>query len=363
MQNISRRAVILGAAAITAGCAAQGTPRFAAPAATQAGVDTTAIDQVLRQAVGPDKVAGVVATAATDKGTFYEAAFGKRDLDAAADMTPDTVFWIASMTKAITCDRRDAAGRAGQAAARRADRRRPARAEIAAQVLEGFDADGQAASSAPPKRPITLRHLLTHTAGFSYDDLERRHRPLHEGDRHPGIGTGKLEALKLPLLFDPGERWEYGINIDWAGKAVERVSGQSLDGYLREHIFTPLGMTRHRLQADARPAGAPGHVHARQPDGSLKPIDFEMPAGAGVLHGRRRPLLDRPRLPDVPARCSCTAASSAAAQILKPGDRRDDEQEPDGRPQRQACSRPPSPTCPTTPSSSPAWSRNGARPS
>ena len=58
----------------------------------------------------------------------------------------------------------------------------------------------------------------------------------------PGIVTCKNDALKAPLVADPGDSWEYGINIDWAGKAVERVSGQSLDDYLREHIFAPLGM-------------------------------------------------------------------------------------------------------------------------
>src|SRR3954465_4860079 len=107
MKNISRRSVILGAAAITAGCAAQGTPGLTTPAAsgTAGGgpaVDTMGIDQVLRQAVGPNKVAGLVATSATDKGTFYEAAYGKRSLDGQSDMTPDSVFWIASMTKPIT---------------------------------------------------------------------------------------------------------------------------------------------------------------------------------------------------------------------------------------------------------------------
>ena len=76
------------------------TPAASGTAAGGPAVDTAGIDQVLRQAVGPSKVAGLVATAATDKGTFYEAAYGKRSLDTGVDMTPDSVFWIASMTKA-----------------------------------------------------------------------------------------------------------------------------------------------------------------------------------------------------------------------------------------------------------------------
>jgi hypothetical protein len=92
IQKISRRSVILGAAALSADCAAQGTSRIAAPATTtRTGVDTTVIEQVLHQAIGRNKVAGLVATAATDKGTFYEAAYGKRSLDRDTDMNTDSV--------------------------------------------------------------------------------------------------------------------------------------------------------------------------------------------------------------------------------------------------------------------------------
>ena len=152
----------------------------------------------------------------------------------------------------------------------------------AAQVLEGFDAEGKP-KLRPPKRPITLRHLLTHTAGFSYDLVEQGHRALHEGRQLPWHRQhpGSLEALKVPMIADPGEKWEYGINIDWAGKAVERVSGLSLDGYLRERIFTPLGMkdTGFILRPDQQARLA--CVHTRGADGKLSPHR--------VRHARRRP--------------------------------------------------------------------------
>jgi len=79
------------------------------------------------------------------------------------------------------------------------------------------------------------------------------------------------------LLFDPGERWEYGINLDWAGKAVEKVSGKRLEAYFKEHIFGPLGMrdSGFLLRPDQRPRLAA--MHARTPDGGLAPIEFEMP--------------------------------------------------------------------------------------
>ena len=206
----------------------------------EARADKAKIDAVLSGAVSSGDVPGVVALAADDKGVLYEGAFGKRNLVTGAAMTPDTMFWIASMTKAVTSV---AAMQMVEQGKLSLDK--PISDVVmelsAAQVLEGFDAEGKP-KLRPPKRPITLRHLLTHTAGFSYDlwnkDIERYMKVANV----PGIGTCKLEALKVPMIADPGDKWEYGINIDWAGKAVERVSGLSLDGYMRERIFTPLGM-------------------------------------------------------------------------------------------------------------------------
>jgi methyl acetate hydrolase len=289
MQDISRRAVILGAAALTAGCAARGTSRMAAPgSASRAVVDTGAIDQVLRQAVGPSKVAGLVATAATDGGTFYEAAYGKRSLDGQTDMTPDSVFWIASMTKPVTC-----------AAAMQMVKRgrlsldgpiRDVLPELGSpRVLTGFDASGQP-QYRPARRPVTLRHLLTHTAGFCYPIWNRDLARYMEATGHPSTATGLKKSLDLPLLFDPGERWEYGINIDWVGQAVERVSGRTLGAYFQDHIFAPLGMTSTSFKLTPGQRRRLVKVHARQPDGSLKPIDFEIKqdpefeAGGGGLY-------------------------------------------------------------------------------
>ena len=265
----------------------------------EAWADKAKIDAVLGGAVSSGNVPGVVALAADDKGVLYEGAFGKRNLVTGAAMTPDTMFWIASMTKAVTSI---AAMQMVEQGKLSLDK--PISDVVmelsAAQVLEGFDAEGKP-KLRPPKRPITLRHLLTHTAGFSYDlwnkDIERYMKVANV----PGIGTCKLEALKVPMIADPGDKWEYGINIDWAGKAVERVSGMSLDGYMRDRIFTPLGMkdTVFILRPDQQARLA--SVHSRGADDKLAPHRVRHAAGARVLHGRRCPLLDRPRLPDVPA--------------------------------------------------------------
>src|SRR6266446_3430985 len=233
------------------------------------------VDQVLKAATDRGDVPGVVGMAATRNGLVYQGAFGKRALPDGAAMTADTVFWIASMTKAITSTAAMQLVEQGKLALDRPIAE--VLPELAApQVLEGFDPAG-APRLRPAKRPITLRHLITHTAGFVYDiwnpDLGR----YMEQRGIPGIISCQNAALNLPLAFDPGEKWDYGIGIDWAGKAVERASGQRLGVYLAEHLFGPVGMnnTGFKLTPDrrARLAG----MHARGDDGTLAPIPFEIP--------------------------------------------------------------------------------------
>ena len=100
----------------------------------------------------------------------------------------------------------------------------------------------------PQKTPITVRHLLTHTAGFGYEFLNRDLLDLVTKKEVPSVMAGGDAFLKAPLVFDAGARWEYGINTDWLGKLVERVSGQSLEIYFRQKIFDPLGMSDSVLQ-------------------------------------------------------------------------------------------------------------------
>ena len=109
------------------------------------------------------------------------------------------------------------------------------------EVLEGFDAAGKPRTR-KPKRDITLRHLLTHTAGFSYEIWNADIIKYQQTMGVPGITGCENKALTTPLTFDPGERWDYGINIDWAGKMVEAASGQKLGQYLKDNLLGPLGM-------------------------------------------------------------------------------------------------------------------------
>lgn len=246
-------------------------------------------DMLLGGAAASGAVPGVVAMATNREGTIYEGAFGERTLGGGQAMTTDSVVWIASMTKALT----------SVAAVQLVERGRldldapaakvvPAIGEV--QVLTGFDAAG-APQLRPPKRPITLRHLLTHSAGCSYEIWNPDMQKVQAAFGIPSVTECKNKALTLPLVADPGERWEYGVNIDWAGKMIEAVSGQTLGQYLKDNLLGPLGMnsTAFRISPDmrARLAG----THLRGPDGTLAPFPFEIPQepefemGGGGLYG------------------------------------------------------------------------------
>jgi methyl acetate hydrolase len=247
------------------------------------------VDAVLHNAVVNGDVPGVVAAATDRGGTIYEGGFGERVLGSGIAMTTDTVGWIASMTKALT----------GTAAMQLVEQGRleldraaadwvPELAEI--QVLEGFDDAGQPLTR-PPRRPITLRHLLTHTAGFSYEIWNEQVIRYQQAKGIPGIITCRNAALSTPLLCDPGERWEYGINIDWVGRMVEAASGRRLGAYMQENIFEPLGMrdTAFKLRPDMRTRLA--KVHQRGENDGFKVLDLEIAQepefemGGGGLYG------------------------------------------------------------------------------
>ena len=232
-------------------------------------------DELLRGAVAAGDVPGVAAALTTPEGTVYEAAYGVRTQSLAAAMSQDTVMWIASMTKPLV----------GAAAMQLVEQGRIGLDEPAAKilpelgnvrVLEGWEANGQPRTR-PPKGAITLRRLLTHTAGFTYDtwnaDMARFHRTLNL----PRTASGRNIALRLPLSFDPGQRWEYGINIDWAGKMIEAVSGMRLGEYLKRNLTGPLGMESTAFKITPGMRSRIAKVHQRGDDGGFTVSAFEVP--------------------------------------------------------------------------------------
>jgi methyl acetate hydrolase len=247
------------------------------------------IDQILRQKSDAREIPGVVAIAANSKELIYQGAFGKRDLSKNDAMTLDSVFWIASMTKAITTAAAMQLVEQGKLSLD-APIGKVLPDLAAPQVLEGFDAKGEP-KLRPAKKAITLRQLMTHTAGFCYNMWNGEMATYLEKAGIPAITTCKNDALKTPIATEPGTRWEYGTNIDFVGKAVEAASGKRLDAYLRDHLFAPLGMndTGFKLTDSMRKRLV--GMHARGPDGTLASIPFELEQdpefhmGGGGLYG------------------------------------------------------------------------------
>jgi len=310
----SRRDLLKGAAAITATTAiGHVTPRRAY--AQTAPASRAKIDAALKAAVDAKDVPGVVAMVATDKGLFYENAFGVRELGKGPDMTLDSVFRIASMTKAITSV---AAMQMVEQGKLKLDEPVPNidPALGSPQVLEGFDASG-APKLRPAKRPVTLKHLLTHTSGFCYEQWDASMVKYVKASGMPSTATGKVAALRMPLVFDPGDKWEYSISIDWAGRLVEAVSGQTLDAYFRDKIFAPLGMKDSGYVTSDEQRARQARVHQRGPDGALTAQPLETPftpefwSGGGPLYSTGRDYLSF-------LQAMLHGGSHNGARILKP---------------------------------------------
>ncbi|MER9840533.1 beta-lactamase family protein [Mesorhizobium australicum] len=277
MNAISRRSLLArGGLLLAAGAAAVNTPVHALAANPQArSGNFKSIDTAMEQAVRDGTVAGVVATAAGPDSMIYEGTFGKANTATGATMRADTVFWLLSMTKAFTataCMQLIEQGRINPE-----DDAAKYLPELAnPMVLEGFDGDGQPRLR-PAKRAIKVRHLLTHTSGYTYSIWSDALTRYENVTGMPDIATCKNGAFLAPLEFDPGERWQYGISMDWVGKLVEAVSDQSLEVYFRENIFAPLDMTDSGFLIGSKQKARVATFHNRREDGGLAPAPFEMP--------------------------------------------------------------------------------------
>jgi methyl acetate hydrolase len=230
-------------------------------------------DSQLEAALTSANLPGAICQIVDREGTRYSRAFGHADAPAGTPMREDTVCQIASMTKAVVSvaamqlveqGRLTLDGPIGEVLPGLAD----------CQVITGFAEDGTVQTRAAA-RPITLRHLLTHTSGFGYAFVQPAVLRYFQSTGMPKPGT--LDGLRMPLLFDPGEGWEYGVSTDWVGRAIEAATATRLGDYLAENILAPLGMSATAFHA-ALPEGA-AKVHARNPDGSLKVIPVNLGGG------------------------------------------------------------------------------------
>ena len=231
----------------------------------------SAADAVLDGVVsGSPRVPGVAAVATDRNGDIYRGARGERVLGG-DPFTTDTVCAIFSTTKAI-------GGTACLQLVEQGDLDldAPAKEYVqrigGLQVLEGLDDDGSPRLRAP-KSDITTRQLLTHTAGLTYDFFNETYTRLANEQGQPWVVEASYASIETPLLFDPGERWEYGSNIDWAGLVVEGITGKRLGEVFAERILGPLGMDSTAFSMTPAMRERMATIHAREDsDGSLIPL-------------------------------------------------------------------------------------------
>jgi len=232
------------------------------------------IDAVLASGVADGRIPGVVAIAATSDGIIYDGAAGVRDISNNKKMTVDTIVRIASMTKAITSAAVMQLVEQGMI-----ELDQPVSDHLpqlkGVEILEGFDADNRPILR-PAKTAVTVRQLLTHTSGYVYEIWNEN------AARYTSSGHGASDSddfINVPLAFDPGTKWEYGISTDILGVLIETISGQSLDDYFRKHIFTPLDMpdTYFIVPEEKLPRFATAYAKSEQ--GELTPLPYSRPSG------------------------------------------------------------------------------------
>ena len=223
------------------------------------------IASALREAVAETGIPGAVAMVGDRAGVTETIAIGHAG---------DAVFQLASMTKAVVSV---AAMQLVEAGKLKLD------APIgellpdlaAPQVITGFSDDG-AVQTRAAVRPITLRHLLTHTSGLGYDFV---HADMARARAAPPV-PGTMASLRTPLLFDPGDGWAYGISTDWVGLAVEAASGKKLDAYIAAHLTGPLEMVDTMFGLAIHKDRLVPNM-ARGADGALVPFPINIGGGAG----------------------------------------------------------------------------------
>ncbi len=242
---------------------------------------TAAISAVLKDATDRGDVPGVVVAVVNKEGVLYNEAFGKRSTLSNTAMTKDTIFNMASMTKPVT----------SVAIMMLVDEGKLTLDDDVAkylpkwknpQVVSTFNAADGSVELRPAKRPITIRHLLTHTSGIGYGFSSPTLTKI--------MARTKQNELDSPLLFDPGESWAYGASTRVLGHVVEAISGQTIDVFLDSRILKPLGMNDTSYLVPTTKYSRVVAVNAREKDGTFveRPMPATLPAtvqGDGGLYG------------------------------------------------------------------------------
>src|SRR3954451_11449436 len=272
-------AVLLTLAVIAAPAAGPSTMLAADHPATLSPERLARIEKVLQQYVDENRIGGAVGYVLQDGQPVYERAVGWADKEAGVRMAPNTIFRIASQTKAITSVAILSLMEEGKLTITDpVSRYIPTFASTRVSVR-----NGETTEIVPAKRPINIRDLLTHTAGISYG-TDARIAALYEArGLGPAAGYGWFTADKdepicvtmerlgtLPFVAQPGEAWVYGYNTDVLGCVVEKVSGTPLDEFIRTRITGPLNMKDTQFFLPAAQQTRLAAVYQSDADGKAK---------------------------------------------------------------------------------------------
>jgi CubicO group peptidase (beta-lactamase class C family) len=239
-------------------------------AAAQHRLPTSAdIDSYLSTVVRDTRIPGIVALVVDADRIIYTGAFGRQDVAGGVPMANDSIFRIASMTKPVTSVAVMMLVQEGDI-----DLDDPVSDYLPAfedeRVIENFNPADKSYTTRQAARPMTIRHLLTHTSGLGYAFSNHTLAALVGSE--PGASV-----TRFPLLHDPGARWTYGESTRVLGTLVEEVSGQALEAFLSERIFVPLGMSDTFYNVPAPKVGRVVTIHRTTEDGLV-----EAPNGAEV---------------------------------------------------------------------------------
>jgi len=232
--------------------------------------------------IAPGKITGCQLTIARHGHVAYARNFGLMDKARGAPTADDTIYRIYSMSKPITSVALMTLFEQGRfqlsdPVSRFVPAWRDQRVWVSGQ--------GETMTTEPTRRPITMAHLLSHTAGLTYGgtlpgvgaqhpvDAIYREKRIRTFDSTDGMSDFLAKVASAPLAYHPGERWMYSLATDVCGALVEAISGQTFEDYLREIIFEPLGMTDTAFSVPQAKLSRFSANYARTPDKSLKLVD------------------------------------------------------------------------------------------
>ncbi len=281
-------AMLLAGLAISSPALANELPAGAPQAAGMSAERLERVGDVIQRAIDDGEVAGAAALIVRKGEVAWSGAFGMADRETGRPMSTDDMFRIVSMTKAVTSTAVLILYEEGHF---QLD-------DPVSRYLPVFDRQMQVVSSdgetlVPAARPITIRHLLTHTSGLSYGFMNDALAPYYEaagvtdavGDNSITSAENVRRIAEAPLLFEPGSAWGYGLSTDVLGRLVEVISGQTLEAFMTERLFEPLDMVDTHFRVPDAKRERMAVVYRHNATGELERVPDGVVRDGHVIYG------------------------------------------------------------------------------